>query len=200
MGRKTKNNLETSAYPSESFADYNLKMDKYNLDTEIPFHSFPSPIPHTNLEQNYNEKPTTNPQLEHETPTNTPNFCPTPIANPKPTPLKTHGFTVSMPLKQQHEISSGKKKIQARIDLHKLTQSQAYETVSNFIIQSYHRNHRMLLIITGKGSRILQNSLPKWLENSTLHHKILYHDYAKPSDGGEGARYVYLRKKTDVTK
>ena len=62
----------------------------------------------------------------------------------------------------------------------------------------------MYLIITGKKSSslgagsVLRKALPDWLKEDDILHLLLSHCYATVKDGGDGARYVLLRKKDKV--
>ena len=83
----------------------------------------------------------------------------------------------------------------AKLDLHGMTAACAHNLLINFIKQKSHQGKRNLLIITGKGSGILRDSLPHWLETNEIKPLISSVAVAKPKHGGTGAYYVYLRKK-----
>ncbi len=102
------------------------------------------------------------------------------------------------------KLERGKLKPEAYIDLHGFNQLEAKAAVYEFIKTSINNERRCILIITGKknsymGAKgILRESLPKWLKESDISHYILGHSYANIKDGGDGARYVLLRKKDKV--
>ena len=60
---------------------------------------------------------------------------------------------------------------------------------------------RCILVVTGKrkttlGSKsILRELVPAWLDDENYASLVLAHNYAIQKDGGDGARYVLLRKK-----
>jgi DNA-nicking Smr family endonuclease len=83
--------------------------------------------------------------------------------------------------------------IDARIDLHGMTQDKAHKTVTAFVRNAISSGQRTLLIITGK-SGVLRNVVPKWLDTASLRPFILAISYATPKEGGEGALRVLLRK------
>ena len=45
---------------------------------------------------------------------------------------------------------------------------------------------------------VIRESLPMWLKDIEFSNYILGHNYASNKDGGDGARYVLLRKKDKV--
>lgn len=117
------------------------------------------------------------------------------------TPIDTKEFeTKSKTTKQifdkniYSKIVKEKIKIQSRIDLHGLSQEQAFSRVRSFIINSYAQNHKVSLIITGKGKGILRNSLSAWLHHEDICDMILFHKIAADKHGGSGAYYVYYKK------
>ena len=97
-----------------------------------------------------------------------------------------------------------------RLDLHGFTLDNANKSVKKFIINSFNNGFKKVLIITGKGLRsksqdnpyiskkysTLKNSVPEYLNNEEdLRNKINKISYAALGDGGEGAIYVFLKKK-----
>lgn len=92
---------------------------------------------------------------------------------------------------------------QSKLDLHGLTQAQAYEALEKFIDKSLHKKFKTILIITGKGRSleggILRKNLPLWLQTFSLSHKIVSYAQASQAHGGEGAYYVHLRTKEKIT-
>ncbi|MCB2054171.1 MAG: Smr/MutS family protein [Geminicoccaceae bacterium] len=87
--------------------------------------------------------------------------------------------------------------IDARLDLHGLTQEQAHARLDAFIRAQQARGARCVLVITGLGraqSGVLRHITPRWLESPAHHERVLAYGTAHPRDGGEGALYVMLRK------
>lgn len=89
----------------------------------------------------------------------------------------------------------GKAAIDAMLDLHGMTQSNAHNALVAFIEKQVKLESRRLLVITGKGSGILRASLPRWLTAPNLNKYILAFDVAKAKHGGDGAYYVLLKRK-----
>ncbi len=95
-------------------------------------------------------------------------------------------------------LRRGQVKIDSRIDLHGLDQSQAFTTLMGFMDVSARAGRRCLLIITGKGPAghggILRRNVPAWLTSSQMAGRILTIAPAHPRHGGDGAFYVLLRR------
>ena len=92
------------------------------------------------------------------------------------------------------KIKKGKVFIDAKLDLHGMTQAEAYVALRNFIYSASSRGRRYTLIITGKGSGILQTALPRWLELAEIKPYVSWFQVADIQHGGSGAFYVVLRK------
>lgn len=92
------------------------------------------------------------------------------------------------------KIKSKQYTFAATLDLHGLSQSDAYERLVSFIKNNAQQNKRSLLIITGKGHGILKKSLFSWLQSPLLRPFILSVEQSMPYHGGEGAYYVLLKK------
>lgn len=107
--------------------------------------------------------------------------------------------------KTAERFSKGEFKLDARLDLHGMTEKQAFLAVEDFIKNSYIKGHRCILIITGKGQPsdqtpwyeskgIIRTALPNWLNHHNIRPFILSIAPAKQSDGGSGAFYVLLKR------
>ena len=96
------------------------------------------------------------------------------------------------------------------IDLHGYSLVEANETISDFIEKAYIEGFNKLIIVTGKGLHsenekdpyvskdlgILKYSVPEFIKgNQDLMKKIVEIKNANIQDGGEGAFYIYLKKK-----
>ena len=96
------------------------------------------------------------------------------------------------------------------LDLHGYSLDAANQKIKEFIEQSYDLGVEKLTIVTGKGIHsqnekdpyisknlgILRYSVPEYLNNNiSLMSLIKNFTPAKIEDGGEGAFYIYLRKK-----
>lgn len=103
---------------------------------------------------------------------------------------------------------------QATLDLHGLTEAAAYPALMKFITMAIRRNLRLVLVITGKGRQqidryapfdmeldmrsrgVLKNMVPRWLAEPDVVRQIADIRTAHGRHGGDGALYIYLRKKS----
>ena len=97
-----------------------------------------------------------------------------------------------------------------KLDLHGFSLDQANKVVKKFITESYEKGLRKILVITGKGLRsttyknpyfsekmnVLKYSVPEYIKNDEeLFNKINKITTAEIKDGGEGAFYIFFKKK-----
>ena len=97
-----------------------------------------------------------------------------------------------------------------KIDLHGFTLDEANRAVDKFVIESFNKGHKKVLVVTGKGLRsksrnnpyvseklnMLRYSVPEFLKNNqNLNKKIIKVSKADIRDGGEGAIYIFLKNK-----
>ena len=114
---------------------------------------------------------------------------------------------VKMDKKAYGRLKRGKLQPEGRIDLHGMTLDRAKPALTSFIMQSYARDRRLVLVITGKGKRtedtgpipvrpgVLRHNVPRWLQSPPLSQVVLQVTEAHARHGGGGAFYVYLRRK-----
>jgi DNA-nicking Smr family endonuclease len=100
-------------------------------------------------------------------------------------------------LKQR--ISRGQVEIDARIDLHGLTQAEAHSALARFLASARVRGARVVLVITGKGGPdpergVLRRQVPLWLRSTHLRDHVIGFETAHVGHGGEGALYVSVRR------
>ena len=115
-------------------------------------------------------------------------------------------------VEDKDDIQTEKRNIfkERTVDLHGLTLEKANEYIKNFIIKSYKDKVNKINVITGKGTRsknkhdpyiskdlsILKYSVPDYINrDKDLVSLIKNLSPARMEDGGEGAFYIYLRKK-----
>lgn len=96
-------------------------------------------------------------------------------------------------------LRRGRLPIEARLDLHGMTQLQAHEALRIFLQAAVAVGRRCVLVITGKGDRlgeggILRRRLPEWLNDPALRPHLVSITEAAPKDGGSGAFYIYLKR------
>jgi DNA-nicking Smr family endonuclease len=121
---------------------------------------------------------------------------PPPVKSPPLAPLERR-------LKQR--VAHGRETIEARIDLHGMTQRQAHEALFAFLRRAQADGQKIALIVTGKGTRqaarddfgergVLRRQVPLWLALPAFRSFVVGFDVAHVSHGGEGALYVRLRR------
>lgn len=105
--------------------------------------------------------------------------------------------------RQKRRVARGRDEIEARIDLHGMTQSQAHAALFHFLHGAQADGKRLALVVTGKGTRardgasergVLRRQVPLWLSLPEFHRLVVGFDEAHISHGGEGALYVRLRR------
>jgi DNA-nicking Smr family endonuclease len=116
--------------------------------------------------------------------------------------------------RKARRIASGTIEIEARLDLHGLTQSDAHARLIGFLKSASARGLRTVLVITGKGGGrqpsardaawweseevgILRRSVPRWLAEPPLRGLVIGSQLAAPHHGGEGALYILLRRRPE---
>ena len=97
------------------------------------------------------------------------------------------------------------------IDLHGYTLDEANKVIEKLVFKAYSEKIRKIIVITGKGLHsnvekdpyvsknlsILKYSVPEYLNNNKALMNIIYDiTDAKIEDGGSGAFYIYLKKKS----
>lgn len=107
------------------------------------------------------------------------------------------------------KLQRGQMTIEGRLDLHGMTQSEAYRTLDIFLTRAVKDAKRCVLVITGKGTArqdgadaivpdrsvgILRAVVPGWLGDATNRERVLAHQPAQLKDGGSGALYVLLKR------
>lgn len=121
-----------------------------------------------------------------------------PLAPKKPPPL------VQLDRRGKKRVARGRDAIDARIDLHGMTQSEAHMALIHFVRNARSNGARLVLVVTGKGSRtsrdgerergVLRRQVPLWLALPEFRPFIAGFDEAHVAHGGEGALYVRLRR------
>jgi len=141
-------------------------------------------------------------------------MLPDPVAEPKPSPVEPARFAglpaaahkpkaprVSHALDEPtlEKLSKGRLPIEGRVDLHGMTQDEAYSLLFSFLHRAHAGGARYVLIITGKGSSsggngVLRRLVPAWLSTPAFRQLVSSHDHASRHHGGSGALYVRLRR------
>jgi DNA-nicking Smr family endonuclease len=90
-------------------------------------------------------------------------------------------------------LKRGTLPIEAKLDLHGMTQAEAHRALARFIARAQKLGSRAVLVITGK-SGVLHGAVPRWLDEGDNRARILAIRRAHAQHGGEGALYLMLRR------
>jgi len=113
----------------------------------------------------------------------------------------------SIDRRQHRDLTKGRLQIDARIDLHGRRVAEAHQAVFDFLRRAQHDGARVVLIVTGKGSRsgvsalhesevgILRRQAPLWLSDPRLRNVVSAFGEAAQAHGGAGALYVRIRRR-----
>jgi len=119
-------------------------------------------------------------------------IVPSAPAKPSPPPL------TPLSRRMKRGVARGKEAIDARLDLHGLTQSEAHATLLHFLRNAHARDARLVLVITGKGRGgdigVLRRHVPQWLGLPEFRAFVIGFEDAHIAHGGEGALYVRVRR------
>jgi DNA-nicking Smr family endonuclease len=102
--------------------------------------------------------------------------------------------------RMRRSVARGKEAIDAKLDLHGLTQAQAHSKLLHFLRSASARDKRLVLVITGKGARgdgergVLKRQVPQWLGLAEFRGFVIGFEDAHIAHGGEGALYVRIRR------
>ena len=127
----------------------------------------------------------------------------TPPARPPLTPL------APLEPKMRRRLTRGAE-VDARLDLHGLTQAAAHGRLISFLRGAQGSGHSLVLVITGKGDPdrlmstgpafgegrgVLKRAVPLWLAEPELRMIVVGFEAAGRRHGGEGALYVRIRRR-----
>ena len=119
---------------------------------------------------------------------------------PKPAPKPAPSLE-PLGRRQKQRLARGTLDIDARIDLHGKTQSQAHAALLRFLQAAQRDGAKFVLVITGKGVRaqegergVLKRQVPLWLKLPEFRGYVVGFEDAHIGHGGEGALYVCLRR------
>lgn len=128
------------------------------------------------------------------------------VETPPAKPVK-HAAPPMPPLMALHrrersQLSRGRKEIDARLDLHGMTQERAHRALATFLQRASYDGMSFVLIITGKGRAgslesergILRRQVPIWLGLPEFRALVVGFEEAHIGHGGAGALYVRVRR------
>jgi DNA-nicking Smr family endonuclease len=118
--------------------------------------------------------------------------------SPAPPPLAPLGR------RERSQLSRGRKDIDARLDLHGMTQTRAHHALLAFLQRASSEGLTFVLVITGKGRvskteserGVLRRQVPQWLSLPEFRSLVVGFEEAHIGHGGEGALYVRIRRRS----
>jgi DNA-nicking Smr family endonuclease len=117
------------------------------------------------------------------------------LRSPEPPPL------APLARRERSQLSRGRKQIEARLDLHGMTQTRAHRELSGFLHRAHRDGLTFVLVITGKGKMgaetergVLRRQVPQWLGLPEFRSLVVGFEQASIGHGGEGALYVRIRR------
>lgn len=109
--------------------------------------------------------------------------------------------------KLKKRVARGREPIEARLDLHGFTQTQAHAELLRFLRRAQSDGVRIALVVTGKGTGkgtghhegapvrgVLKRQVPMWLSLPEFRFLVVGFEDAHLGHGGQGALYVRLRR------
>jgi DNA-nicking Smr family endonuclease len=151
------------------------------------------PQPHDSTELNVDNQPS------HPSPG---------AAAPEMRPREKAARLAPLDRRLKQRVARGRETIDGRLDLHGLTQEQAYASLLSFLRRTQADGGKMVLVVTGKGKGamqrqpraresehgVLRRSVPLWLALPEFRALVVGFGQAHVGHGGEGALYVRLRR------
>jgi DNA-nicking Smr family endonuclease len=130
-------------------------------------------------------------------------------AAPRPGPAQSpRPFRAEVPplaplgRRERAQLSRGRKQIDARLDLHGMTQTHAHHALSSFLQRAHRDGLSFVLVITGKGKTgagtdrgVLRRQVPLWLGLPEFRALVVGFEEAHIGHGGAGALYVRVRRR-----
>jgi DNA-nicking Smr family endonuclease len=109
----------------------------------------------------------------------------------------------------RQRVARGQATIDARLDLHGMTQTQAHAALLRFLTKAQTHGATLALVVTGKGTGaaagaagttasergVLRRQVPLWLSLPEFRRFVVSFEQAHGSHGGEGALYLRLRRR-----
>jgi DNA-nicking Smr family endonuclease len=126
---------------------------------------------------------------------------PAPVTKPS-SPIKPAAPPLArLGRRERLQLSRGRKEIEARLDLHGMTQARAHRALSGFLHRAHGEGLTFVLVITGKGKigaeserGVLRRQVPQWLSEPEFRGLVVGFEEAHIGHGGAGALYVRIRR------
>lgn len=120
----------------------------------------------------------------------------------KPPPPLDTAAPAGLDRRSAERLRRGQVAIEAKLDLHGMTQDRAHAALERFIAGAVASGLRCVLLVTGKGRTqeeggVLKRQVPRWLNEPAFRPHVLAIATARPNHGGEGALYLLLRRRRE---
>jgi DNA-nicking Smr family endonuclease len=149
-------------------------------------------------------EPVAEPAKPKPKPASRPSSPPHPVAvMHRPAPKPTEPALAPIDRRAKQKLARGTNAIDARLDLHGRTQSEAHAALLRFLHRAQNSGAKTVLVITGKGGNragergVLKRQVPMWLALPEFRGMVVGFGDAAIGHGGEGALYVRLRRARD---
>ena len=116
-------------------------------------------------------------------------------------PVRSPPPLATLARRERQKLARGSMAIDARLDLHGMTQAEAHAALAHFLRRAQRDGAKFALVVTGKGTRsadsergVLRRQVPHWLRLPELRDVVLGFEEAHLTHGGEGALYVRLKR------
>jgi DNA-nicking Smr family endonuclease len=126
------------------------------------------------------------------------------VEHPKKPVMKPTAPPALAPIgrRDKARLGRGRQEIDARIDLHGMTQARAHRALLSFLQRAHADGAVFVLVITGKGriggdereTGVLRRQVPNWLELPEFRTIVVGYEQAHIAHGGAGALYVRVRR------
>jgi DNA-nicking Smr family endonuclease len=125
-------------------------------------------------------------------------------SNKDPTPARADPPLAPLGRRFRQRIGRGAHTIDARLDLHGLTQAKAHAALTRFLRSAQADGAKLVLVITGKGGRagaaeadrgVLRRQVPRWLAEPEFRAYVVGYEAAHIGHGGDGALYIRVRRR-----
>ena len=134
--------------------------------------------------------------------------APRPVGNPAPpTPEKKSPPLAPLGRRLRQRVARGREPIDARFDLHGMTQTEAHAALRRFLHRAQADGARTVLVVTGKGREkpgsrgrcapergVLKRQVPLWLALPEFRALVIGFEDGTCRHGGQGAIYVRMRR------
>lgn len=138
-----------------------------------------------------------------------------PVAPPRPAPPGPPPLA-SLEKGLKRKLARGRAGVEARLDLHGMTQAAAHQRLTAFLHRAQAEGLKLVVVITGKGAPkrlrgfdddpwrpdayaergVLRRVVPQWLALPDMRALVVGFEEAALPHGGAGALYIRIRKRS----